>query len=86
MSNSNTVMTTAIAGLLAASLTLVAGNTFAAKEGMEKCKGIAKKAMNDCGTKKHACAGMASADAMANEWVYVPTGTCGKIVNGKVKG
>ena len=57
----------------------------AGKPGMEKCTGIVKAGMNDCGTSKHACAGQSSADGDAEEWVYVPEGTCTKIVGGKVK-
>lgn len=56
----------------------------AAKPGMEKCAGIVKAGKNDCGTSKHSCAGQASKDGDAEEWVYVPTGTCDKIVGGKV--
>ncbi len=57
----------------------------AGKPGMEKCTGIVKAGMNDCGTSKHACAGQSSADGDAEEWVYVPEGTCAKIVGGTVK-
>lgn len=57
----------------------------AGKPGMEKCMGIVKAGMNDCGTSKHACAGQSSADGDAEEWVYVPEGTCEKLVGGKVK-
>lgn len=56
----------------------------AAKKDMEKCAGIAKEGKNDCGTSKHACAGMAEKDADPEEWVYVPKGTCEKIVGGKL--
>jgi uncharacterized membrane protein len=54
------------------------------KPGFEKCTGIAKAGMNDCGTGKHACAGMATTDSDPEEWVYVPEGTCSKS-GGKVK-
>lgn len=50
--------------------------------GMEKCYGIAKKGMNDCGTANHNCSGEAKADAAKNEWIHVPTGLCKKIVGG----
>ena len=52
----------------------------------EKCAGIAKTAKNDCGSLdgKHACSGMAKTDNSPQEWVYVPKGTCDKIVGGKV--
>lgn len=50
--------------------------------GMEKCYGIAKKGMNDCGTANHNCSGEAKQDAAKNEWLHVPTGLCKKIVGG----
>ena len=55
-------------------------------ENWEKCAGIAKKGQNDCGATdgSHGCAGMAEEDASPVEWVYVPEGTCEKIVGGKV--
>lgn len=55
-----------------------------AKEGHEKCAGIVKAGQNDCAANGHSCAGQATKDADANEWVFVPTGTCAKIVNGTV--
>lgn len=84
MSNSNMLTRTAIASLLVLG-TIVSTEARAAKPGFEKCEGIAKKAMNDCGTSKHACAGMASKDGDKEEWLYVPEGTCNKIVGGTVK-
>lgn len=75
----------AIAGLLAAGLGMQSGEVQASKEGFEKCYGVAKKGKNDCGTGKHSCATMASVDGAADEWVYVPEGTCKKIVGGSLK-
>lgn len=57
----------------------------AGKEGYEKCQGIAKAGQNDCGANGHSCAGYAEVDSDPNEWVYVPEGTCDKIVGGTVK-
>ncbi len=85
MDQSKRATTAAIAGVLALSLTGISGQAFAGKPGMEKCQGIAKAGQNDCGTSKHACAGQATADGGADEWVYVPKGTCAKIVGGKLK-
>lgn len=42
----------------------------------EKCYGVAKAGQNDCGTAKHACAGMSKADNDPTEWKYVAKGTC----------
>ena len=55
------------------------------KAGMEKCMGIAKAGQNDCGTSQHACAAQAKTDGGAEEWVYLPTGTCNKIPGAKIK-
>lgn len=84
MSNSNMLTRSAIASLLVLG-TLASTQALAAKPGFEKCEGIAKKAMNDCGTSKHACGGMATKDGDKEEWIYVPEGTCNKIVGGTVK-
>jgi len=77
------ILTAAIGGLLAIGL---AGNAHAAtgKVEMEKCYGIAKAGMNDCGGKKasHSCAGQATKNSDANDFVAVPKGTCNKIANG----
>ncbi|MEK7801995.1 MAG: DUF2282 domain-containing protein [Pseudomonadota bacterium] len=53
------------------------------KEAMEKCAGIAKAGQNDCKTSSHSCAGQAKKDSDAGEWVFVPAGTCAKIVGGE---
>ena len=59
-----------------------AGNALAAKKGFEKCGGIAKAGMNDCGNSKHACGGQSTKDAQPDDWIFVPKGTCEKIVGG----
>ena len=79
-------------GAAVASVSLVAvGVAHAVPEqpkNWEKCAGIAKAGQNDCGSLdgKHDCSGKAKTDSDANEWVYVPAGTCTKIVGGKVVG
>jgi uncharacterized membrane protein len=83
MKQSDLVIRSAIATLLAAGLTTAGTSTLAAKNDMEKCAGIAKAGKNDCGTSKHSCAGQAKTDG-GEEWVYVPKGTCEKIVGGTV--
>lgn len=57
-----------------------------AKKGdtVERCQGVAKKGLNDCGANDHGCAGMAKKDNDPNEWVYTPEGLCRKI-GGKVQ-
>ena len=76
------LVSTAVAGLLA--LGAVGNQALAAKEGFEKCAGIVKTGKNDCGTSLHACAGQATKNGDKEEWVYVPNGTCDKLVGAKV--
>jgi len=80
-----TLMATALAGVVALGLSAVAQQASAAKPGFEKCAGVVKAGMNDCGTSTHACAGQAPADNDAEEWIYVPAGTCSKIAGGVLK-
>ncbi len=46
----------------------------------EKCYGIAKAGLNDCQTATHSCAGTSTKDMDGASWIYVPAGTCAKIV------
>ena len=79
-----TLLSMTMTGLITAGLSLPSSEVQAVKKGFEKCYGIAKKAKNDCGTGKHSCATMASTDGDPQEWVYVPEGTCKKIVGGSL--
>ncbi len=80
----------AIAGLLSASLvggcaTQVAAAKYAAaveRGAPERCFGVARSGRNDCKTDAHVCAGWAHRDADKHAFVYLPTGTCERIVGG----
>ncbi len=74
--------TLAIAGAVSAGgFILPQTSTFAAgPQAMEKCYGIARAGMNDCHTATTSCAGSANDDAQPDAWIYVPKGTCKKIV------
>jgi uncharacterized membrane protein len=67
----------AIAGLMAAAMAAPTAS-FAAKDGKEKCYGIAKAGKNHCASAdgSHSCAGQATIDNDPNEWVYVGKGMC----------
>jgi uncharacterized membrane protein len=82
MKRTTLLVHSAIASLIAVG-SLTAIPAFAADDGKEKCLGVAKKGQNDCGTAKHACAGHAAADNLAEEWKYVAKGSCEKM-GGKV--
>jgi uncharacterized membrane protein len=51
----------------------------------EKCYGIAKAGKNDCQTTNSSCAGTSKRDNQGDAWVYMPKGSCGKIVNGSLQ-
>ena len=80
----NILTATALSGIL--SLAALAGSVTTAsaemKEGSEKCYGVVKAGQNTCGNGKHGCAGHATADSAADEWVSVPAGLCDKLVGG----
>jgi len=84
--NSSSTIPAAIAGLLALGLVAsAAAQPVPQPKDSEKCYGIAKAGKNDCGTAKHACAGLgAKTDNDPNEWKYVAKGTCDK-VGGKMQ-
>lgn len=89
MNDAKTRIRTTVAGILAVGSLVAVSQAQAvpdAPKAWEKCAGIAKTGMNDCGALdgKHECAGQAKADSEVSEWVYVPEGTCTKIVGGKV--
>ncbi len=51
----------------------------------EKCYGIAKAAKNDCQTANSSCAGTSKRDRQGDAWLYVPKGTCEKLVDGSLQ-
>lgn len=86
---SNKTSSTLASALAALAMTGVSTSALAVPdqpEQWEKCAGIAKAGQNDCGSLDgtHACAGQATVDGSPQEWVYVPAGTCEKIVGGRV--
>ena len=84
MRDKRLLMSVALASVTALGFSAISHEAMA-KEGFEKCTGVVKAGMNDCGTSKHACAGQATVDGDPEEWVYVPEGTCEKIAGGTVK-
>ena len=84
MNNNELTKTIATIGIVA-SLSLASSQVIAAS-GMEKCYGVAKAGKNDCGGKHNACAGTSKQDSDQGSWIYIPKGTCGKIVGGTTTG
>lgn len=85
--NNNQILTAAIGSLLMLGLT--SGNANAADKKMdaEKCFGVAKAGKNDCSSNKsgHSCAGQATKNNDAMDFIAVPKGTCEKIAGGTLK-
>ena len=78
----------AITSAIAAGLSMAAStDVLAGSKKMEKCYGIAKAGKNDCAIKSQgtSCAGSAKTDGIADAWIYVPKGTCDKIIGGNTE-
>jgi len=89
MKQNNQLLNATLVSVMAVGATMMATSANAVPDNpkqWEKCAGIAKQGMNDCGALdgKHGCAGQAKTDNAKNEWVYVPQGTCTKITGGVV--
>jgi len=86
---SNRIVNAALAGALASAVLAATSAqaqpaptpTFKA----EKCYAIAKAGKNDCQTSASACAGTSKKDNQADAWIYVPAGTCDRIVGASLK-
>jgi len=81
MNKRQSLIIAAVGGLVA----LGVADAMGPKEGQEKCFGIVKAGMNDCGANGHGCAGQAKTDGDKNEWLTLPKGTCERIVGGSLK-
>lgn len=51
----------------------------------EKCYGVSKAGKNDCQTATSSCAGTARRDGQKDAWIYIPAGTCDKVVGGSLQ-
>ena len=51
----------------------------------EKCYGVAKAGKNDCQTANSSCAGTSKRDKQGDAWIYVPKGTCDRVVDGSLQ-
>jgi len=82
MKHRNVMITTAIGSLFALGSL---GATAAEKAPVEKCYGVVKAGKNDCQTAVSACAGTATKDSQKDAWIYLPKGSCEKIVGASLK-
>ncbi|HEX4972688.1 MAG TPA: DUF2282 domain-containing protein [Steroidobacteraceae bacterium] len=82
MSNSN-LLRAAMASLLALGAS-TAATAALADHHQEQCAGVIKAGKNDCATSANACHGHVTTDSNPEAWIYLPTGTCEKIVGARV--
>ncbi len=84
MSNKSPILLSAVSSLLV--LGMAAGApAVAADSEMEKCFGVVKAGKNDCQTANSSCAGTSTVYGQGDAWVFVPKGTCEKIVGGSTE-
>ena len=84
MRKHDSLMRLAISSVLALSGAVIASNAVAADDGKEQCAGIIKAGKNDCATSTNDCHGHVNTDGNAEAWIYLPKGTCDRIVGGHV--
>jgi uncharacterized membrane protein len=85
MSKHSSMLQLAISGVLALSGAALTSTALAADDdGKEQCAGIVKAAKNDCATSANDCHGHVNTDGNAEAWIYLPMGTCERIVGGRV--
>lgn len=81
------MIASAVAAALSLSLSATAQSGPAPKPKFEaeKCYGVAKAGKNDCQTANSSCAGTSKRDGQGDAWIYVPAGTCDRIVGGSLQ-
>jgi uncharacterized membrane protein len=79
---SQLLIASAVAAALAMPHTAGAGPAPKPKFEAEKCYGIAKAGKNDCQTANSSCAGTSKRDNQGDAWIYIPAGSCDKVVGG----
>jgi len=80
MSRSTLLIASAVAAALTMPSASHAGPAPKPKFEAEKCYGIAKAGKNDCQTANSSCAGTSKRDNQGDAWIYMPAGSCDKIV------
>jgi uncharacterized membrane protein len=84
MKKSELAIRAAFVGLVSVGFVTASQSALAAKGDNEKCYGIVKAGKNDCGGPSNSCAATSKTDADKGAWLYVPKGSCEKIVGGSL--
>lgn len=80
MKTSQLLIASAVAAALAMPYAAGAQPAPKPKYEAEKCYGVAKAGKNDCQTANSSCAGTSKRDNQGDAWIYIPAGSCDKIV------
>lgn len=83
MKNETALMNAMLAAIMAVGSLGLAADAVAADKG-EKCYGVSKAGKNDCQTATSACAGSSKQDANPSAFIFLPQGSCEKIVGGSL--
>lgn len=78
------MLTSALASVMALAGLAGSASAVAGEPGMEQCAGIVKAGKNDCATSSNACHGHVATDANPEAWIYLPKGTCARLVGARV--
>jgi len=84
MKDRNNLLRSTIAGVIALGVVSIAAPASAADKDMEQCAGVIKAGKNDCATSANACHSHVTTDSHPEAWIYVPKGTCERIVGAHV--
>lgn len=84
MNSPDRLLKLAVSSLLALAAAGVTSSAVAAEPEMEQCAGIIKAGKNDCATSTNACHGHVETDSNPEAWIYVPKGTCERLVGARV--
>ena len=85
MKTSQLLLASALAAALAMPNIAQAGPAPKPKFQAEKCYGIAKAGANDCQTANSSCAGTSHRNNQDDAWIYLPAGSCEKVVGGSIQ-
>ena len=82
MKTTQLLIAAAVATALATPIASQAGPAPKPRFEAEKCYGIVKAGKNDCQTANSSCAGTSKRDNQGDAWIYMPAGSCEKLVGG----
>jgi uncharacterized membrane protein len=85
MNKTQLMVASAVVAAFSLPLVAQAGPVATPKFEHEKCFGIAKAGKNDCQTANSSCAGTSRRDKQGDAWIYVPKGTCERVVDGSLQ-